>query len=85
MRVATEVNGGPVTARALEAAIRRRGFVPGAPAWVGLFSRLAETMVCQRMKCRCGRRGLDYRPFNDGGDGYRVLAACPDCGLAEEI
>jgi hypothetical protein len=85
MRDATTASGGRLTARALEAAIRRRGFVPGAPVWVGLFSRLAETQVCQGMKCRCGRRGLDYRPFNDGGNGYRVLAACPDCGLGEEI
>ena len=83
MRNATKASG--MTARTLEAAILRRGFVPGAPVWVGLFSRLAEIEVCRRMKCRCGRRGLEYRPFNDGGDGYRVLAACPGCGRAEEI
>jgi hypothetical protein len=52
---------------------------------VGLLSRLAEAQVCRGMKCRCGRRGLDYRPYNDGGNGYRVLAACPDCGLGQEI
>ncbi len=83
MRNATKASG--VTARALEAAVRRRGFVPGAPVWVGLFSQLAETEVCRRMKCRCGRRGLEYRPYNDGDNGYRVVAACPDCGFGEEI
>jgi hypothetical protein len=85
MRDATKASAGRVTARALEAALRRRGLVPGAPAWVGLFSRLAETQVCRGMKCRRGRRGLDYRPYNDGGNGYRVVAACPGCGFGQEI
>jgi hypothetical protein len=85
MRNATTVDGRPTTARALDAAIRRRGFVPGAPAWLRLFSRLAEVEFCRRMRCRCGRRGLDYRPYNDGGNGYRVVAACTACGSGEEV
>jgi hypothetical protein len=52
---------------------------------VGLLSRLAETQVCRGMKCRRGRRGLDYRPYNDGGNGYRAVAACLDCGFGQEI
>jgi hypothetical protein len=85
MRNATTASEARGTARALEAVIRRRGFVPGAPVWVGLYSRLAEIQVCRGMKCRCGRRGLEYRPYNDGGNGYRVVAACLDCGYGEEI
>ena len=81
----TTTNGRPGTAQALDAAIRRRGFVPGPPAWLRLFVRLAEVEVCRRMRCRCGRVGLDYRPYHDGKDGYRVVAACSACGSGEEV
>jgi hypothetical protein len=85
MRSAIKTNRRPTTARTLDAAIRRRGFVPGAPVWLRLFVRLAEVEVCRRMRCRCGQRGLDYRPYHDGGNGYRVVAACPACGSGEEV
>jgi hypothetical protein len=85
MRHVTKAAGRPTTAQALDTAICRRGFVPGAPAWLRLYSRLAEVEVCRRMRCRCGRRGLHYRPYHDGGDGYRVVAACPACGSGQEV
>jgi hypothetical protein len=50
MRDASTTSGAGVTARALEAAIRRRGFVPGAPVCVEPFCRLAEMQVCRGMK-----------------------------------
>jgi hypothetical protein len=85
MRHVTTAAGRPTTAQALDAAIRRRGFVPGTPARLRLYSRLAEVEVCRRMRCRCGRRGRDYRPYHDGGDGYRVVASCPACGSGQEV
>jgi hypothetical protein len=46
---------------------------------------LAEVKVCRRMRCRCGRRGLDYRPYHDGGGSYRVTAACSPGGSGQEV
>jgi len=38
---------------------------------------------------RCGRRGLEYRPYlrraDAGGRSYRALAVCPACGEAVEF
>jgi hypothetical protein len=67
------------------AAIRRRGFVPGAPVCVVPFCRLADMKVCRGMKRQCERPGLDCQPYKDGGNGYRVVAACLDCGFGKEI
>lgn len=67
MRSATKTDERPATARALDAVIRRRGFVPGPPPG-------CEGLIC-----------LDYRPYHDGRDGYRVVAACPACGAGEEV
>lgn len=76
-------------ARSSERDLRAEGYVPGAPSAV---VAAEDAGVCAHQACRrCGRPGLDYRPFvhprerRRGVGGYRALAVCPECGHAEEF
>lgn len=61
------------------------GFRPGAPLTIRPATQAVDRLLCSRMKCgHCRKRGMGYHPYNLGSR-YRVVAACPQCGHAEEI
>jgi hypothetical protein len=72
-------------AAALARALRAAGFAPGRPARVGEAGARIGRGLCRRLTCPgCGRRGLAYRPWQQGRR-YRILATCAGCGGAEEV
>ncbi len=75
--------------RLRERRLEAEGYVPGAPSAV---VAAEDAGTCAHQACgRCGRPGLDYRPYvnpqeRQGGVGaYRPLAVCESCGHAEEF
>jgi hypothetical protein len=66
-------------------ALLAEGFAPGRPVQVTAESVRTDRGVCRWMRCPgCGRRGLEYRPWNRG-ERYRDLATCPGCGGTEGV
>ncbi len=72
----------------LDAQLRLDGYRPGRPA---AFIAADDQLLCTLQACRrCRTTGLDYRPYLRPGDdgarpGYRMLAACRECGEAVEF
>ncbi len=66
--------------------LRLAGYRPGSPS---AEVAAADAGVCARIACpECQSPGLDYRPYvrpMDSNGGYRPLAVCGACGVAEEF
>jgi hypothetical protein len=81
----TRTNGSACTADALTRALRAEGFAPRLPGHVTEATVRTDKATCRRMRCPgCQRRGLEYRPWQQGRC-YRVLANCTNCECAEEL
>jgi hypothetical protein len=75
----------PATRTDLERQLRREGSTPGLPVHITEATVRTDKSICRRMLCPgCERRGLEYRPWQQGRR-YRVVATCPACNCTEEL
>jgi hypothetical protein len=81
-----------MTAADYDALLRAEGYVPGLPRrhriihQNGASGAAVDGGICARATCAaCGHEGLRYAPYTTAdGRGYRALAVCPACAVAEE-
>lgn len=69
------------TAALLVRQLRLDGYTEGSPS---RYAQAIDRQVCRALKCgRCGKRGLDYRPFTRKGS-YVAVCSC-SCGFGEQF
>jgi hypothetical protein len=66
-------------------ALETLGWQVGPPPQITPETLRIDATNCKRRRCRnCGRRRLEFVPYNRNGR-YRGVATCPDCLTAEEV